>query len=958
MAESSGNSSNSSSDSTNTRTSTANSNKTTGNSSVGFSSGYDSNDAKAINERISRQNNFSPREVRGRNNIKSKPSDLPKKDELENKDDGLENKKDNNIKKDNSSKKSSPKNLKDSVKKEAIDKLTKKGGIAGKWKKLKFKLIVAGVILGIIGFIFIVAIFGAAYDSLIGSISTFFGIKEEDENYEDLMHDDKYHINPKTGEYYDEDELVDALKDDNNCQATLWTGLKDFLGIQDDPCSLIRYIQKETNKLEKDYNVTLDKALPVSSLFYGYAAQPNYSEYYDRKDIPDTPPAIEHYDSILDMLTVTKVLKKDDIKDMINYSLLDTTHDVYTWEITPEVDRNGVVRRATGTCVKTKQKDYKYSLLYWQIFMRYGKDVAETYRQLLIKRNSYLASDIECNGTDSDGVLLSKIKEATGASEAVLDTGAINTARKALEDGLPQSLELFEQKVEITGYEKDILTPYNWKGYHVDFDYKTGFVYKRFPYYERAYELGVTNSKYDDAITPKIIEHSLSDLIDRKTTFNAILGYTDADNPNAFTSMGSMWSSVKGAYCGDYISAPFNQIQVEIKDCNGSTVGTVGFKEYIMGVAYGEVSDKNDDYVKSEMVAAISYALHRRSNYMSVPNIVMRSGNCDQVFCPMNMGCSSKTSNISCGSRNCVSYLPGGSSYHGAASDALIQKYAKLYDEASQFLLVKDGTVFGASYVSTVQNEWYSKAQAGMSFTQIIQETYASQGAELIQCQSLDSSSTNNSNNSNNSSTSTDTGNGPSTIVKKGNKKTEEYDKVSPDNGKFYGYSYNDKPEGESITINPEWVNENIVSVSTNCSLWNQSFRVNKQAVNNYKQAFSNVCKILKDGVKISDGTICKYTSNDLIFGSTFEQKKTVSGMISDISYGIIQPINRNKSYKINGVSYTPYSKGIENYNEFVSFLEKEEDCNNINYILYKYAYKDAGFTWDKKNPSVFKVGN
>ena len=112
----------------------------------------------------------------------------------------------------------------------------------------------------------------------------------------------------------------------------------------------------------------------------------------------------------------------------------------------------------------------------------------------------------------------------------------------------------------------------------------------------------------------------------------------------------------------------------------------------------------------------------------------MRSGNCDQVYCSMYDGCYSKKANISCGGFNCTSYLPGGGSYHRAASTALIQKYSDYYDEAADYLVVRDNKPFSAHYVSKTQKRWKEKSDAGMHYSQIISEEYAKEGAAVVRC--------------------------------------------------------------------------------------------------------------------------------------------------------------------------------------------------------------------------------
>ncbi|MGM9877186.1 MAG: hypothetical protein ACI33S_00920 [Bacilli bacterium] len=936
------------------------SSSTTGSNPVGFSGALKPNkaDIDAINKRGTNGVEHS-KTFRKNNNLEKQ---RVRTSELDN--DGLEDKtnskiesKSSNTKTDNKGKGEKSKSKNSSV----VDIVSKKTGLKSKLLKLKLKLIILGIVLSFFVIIFIISYFIAAYDALLNSISSFFGISET-ESEESLLKNEKYYIDPETGEEYNTDELVEMLKEDEQCKTTFFNGLSDWLdmfdGTIDSFCTYTRYVKKSIEKLEKKYpTLHMDRALVLSGIFYGYAAQPNYSEYIDSYNAPYTISAAEHYESLMDMLK-SGTLTVDDLDDMINNAVANHTHPYYEWQVEDIYDRKGKLIESVGKCIKQEQQDVKYSLLRWQMFLRFGDSTVKTYDKLMIRKKAWASSDVECNGTVDDATLLAKIS-ASGAPKNTIDN-SVRVAQKYLQEYEdPPNMNLFEQKAEIEGYEKDVFESYNYKDISVNFDYVNGFAYNRFPYFKRAYESNMTELYYDEAITPKVIETLILNSEEKKTVMNDILNFEDQDNPLAYSNFGTMWSSVGGAYCADYVAVPFNQIEVIIKDCDGREIGKTSFKDYIMGVAYGEVSDRHDDYVKSEMVAAISYSLARRGNYTKVPTITMKSGNCDQVYCPMNSGCSSNKSNLDCGGFSCTSYYPGTgyTMYHGAAGDALIQKYARLYDEASQFLLVKDGAVYSAGYVSTVQNKWYEMAKSGMSFTQIMQETYGPDGAELVQCINIDDS--------NNSSTIADNsmGNGPSTdsvtIKKVGNTISEKYDKLSPDLGKFYGYSYNDDPVGRDITINPDWINANIITINTT---WNTSYRVNTQAKYNFELAYKNIGNILNNGVKLSDGNICKYTIDDLQGGTTFEQRKSSSGLFSEASYGIVQSWNYNKVYTINNKVYKPYSKGstISDYNEFVEALGREEDCRNINYILYKYAYEPAGFVWGKNSDnydsSLFKI--
>jgi hypothetical protein len=361
-----------------------------------------------------------------------------------------------------------------------------------------------------------------------------------------------------------------------------------------------------------------------------------------------------------------------------------------------------------------------------------------------------------------------------------------------------------------------------------------------------------------------------------------------------------------------------------------------------MGVAYGEVSDSGDNYVLSEMTAAISFALHRRNNYLKGTTITMRSGNCDQVYCPMAEGCHSRKSSLSCGSFKCTSYYPG-AGWHGRASQSLQEKYAGYYEIAKNYLVVSNGKPHSAHYVSSIQLKWKDKSNRGIPFTQIIQEEYQDEGAQLLKCDGADGTE---------GESPTSTEEEPTSGSKVGNKPTSDYPEVAPDYGAYYGFSYNDQPEGRAITINPDWVKANIVTVNTNCSSgnWNKSFKVHKTASTKFANAYKSICRILTQGVTLSDGTRCTYTTASLLDGGTFVQRKTSSGSYSLHAYGMAQDWNYTLKINYKGQTYQPYksqgSSSKAEYNRFVSALGKEEACENVNYILWKYAFQPAGFTW------------
>lgn len=845
------------------------------------------------------------------------------------------------------------------------------GEIKTKIRKMKIALIGVGILLAFFGIIFLVAVIATIGDVFMNSLSSYFGISEVDtkenmtlEDADGLLTNENFYYD-ENGKPYTPDELVTTLKEDNACSPTFWNGIGDWFdgldGRYNDMCSYLRYIEKYISGIEDDNpGVTLDRALIISTLFYGYASQPGYADYTDPNQAGEIIYS-SHYKTLIDVLKDGKITKPD-LEKIIDNTHADTSYTYYEWTVETKEDKDGNVTKGIGKCVAKKVKDTRYSLQKWQIFMRFGEEAAKTWEDEQEDQKALAGSHEECTGEFTNEELLEMVKNASGTDNVTLD-GSVNSAINYLKNIETANLTLFDQKATTTGHTKDIFQNYVTKRKTIVFDYKNGFAYIKFPGYKEAFDNSQIDKQYDDAITPKEIEETIQLIVSKKTDMNEILNFSDQDDPTKYLGSYNGYSSViTGAYCGDFLTAPLDQINVRISDCDGSYLRTTTMKEYITGVAYREISDTEDDYVKAQMLAAINFALNRRGNYAKGTTIQMKSGNCDQAYCPMREGCHGKTASLICYHDEdgnpvpCTSYIPGkGSSNNtGVSNQERISRYEAYYEEVSDFLLIdKDtGKIAKAEFKSWRQNEWSDKANKGMNFTQIIQESYAASGEnyELIRCSTYDETP-DSEDNTNEAS------------EQYGNGITTEYPKIAPSKGKFYGFAYQDIDGGKEIKVDPTWTSNNIVSVNSNCKEagWMQSYNVNVQAKENYEKAFKNVCNILTNGIKLSNGKTCTYTLKDLQGGETYTPRKTLSGGISDVSYGITQDWNYNKKITINGKTYQPYghTRSIEEYQNFIKALGNEENCANINYILYKYAYKDAGFQWGGNwgrngNPGTF----
>ncbi len=807
----------------------------------------------------------------------------------------------------------------------------------------------------------------------------------------------------------DSDDLVYVLLSDETCKIgnsfyEFWDNVKakftgnKFSGI----CSLLRYIRGNIEDYQNKFNVTLDEGLIVANIFYGYAEQETYKNYTNNVENAEYKAATDHYKVLIDIIEDGK-LTRDDIDRIIQNSIFEEVYPYWKWKITEDEDG-----KLHGSCNLMHQEVYRYSLDKWKLFMRWGDEFDNNMNgnsrnefstpgymgvnktlgsgKLLDRKSpglsdgeitslygsgwvydtnmtsAYTSTDEECNGTYTAAELKAKYGLAENAKGVEGSKGSRTFFLNRNITG-PIDTSHYQQKVqEINSNKKDTFTPktvlYFKKGsssassYTINYDYRDGFAYINYPLYKAAIDNPDTDIEYNDITTNKALEQIIEEIVNRKIELNEVLLSQDLDSNGVYSYYTNGIinpAGATGAACQAYIPADYSKLQVVINDCDGNYLLTTDFKDYIIGVTYGEIDYTSlDAYAQTQMVAEISFALNRRQNYKYGSPITMKSGTCDQVYCSPTQGCYSKKTNS-----GYQSLYPGSGSWKPVMSSDKLSRYGALFDEAANYLLIgNNNVVFEAGYNATESQAannrylknykqsaeyWKKQAQNGYSFTEILSDTFEGK-ATLIECQ--DSSNDVFGGNVNNNydygaQETVDT--------------TNEYPKKSPSIGNFYGFPYSE--ESESIKINPDWVSKNIVDVSTNCSSggWNKTYKVNKAVKNNFEQAFKNVCKLLTEGI---DG--CKLSASDLVDGSTYTEKKTSSGMIDIHSYGLAQDWNYSSKYTISGKTYTPYnsSKSRQNYNLFVSEAldGKENDCQNINYVLWKYAYGPAGFKWFGNN--------
>lgn len=384
--------------------------------------------------------------------------------------------------------------------------------------------------------------------------------------------------------------------------------------------------------------------------------------------------------------------------------------------------------------------------------------------------NAWNSTSTECNGTIPPESLMSLVDILDDSVNIAQDyftkrefTQVVDTTVyfQKIEDVYTQKKDSFRSgNIKYTTPGPNVATTF------VEFEYKHGFGYVNFPSFKQADEdSNLPTFEYDDIVSPKKIEEIILEAKDRKGEINNTLllkdldssqygdnGYWDEDGnyiPGIDPDLDND-NVVKNAYCKKFVPYDYEDITVELTDCDGNQQESVNFKDYIIGTVKGEIDNySNKNYALTQMIANINFALQRRGNQNKLKSgskIKMRNGDCDQVF-SSKKGSYKQTANLVCieeTGQKCVNYYQGSAplneegytNYKGPMSDAEYKEYEKLYEIAKNYLVIKDERIFETGYVANVSIKWEAEANAGKNYIQILKETYGD--VDIIECSGAD----------------------------------------------------------------------------------------------------------------------------------------------------------------------------------------------------------------------------
>jgi len=187
----------------------------------------------------------------------------------------------------------------------------------------------------------------------------------------------------------------------------------------------------------------------------------------------------------------------------------------------------------------------------------------------------------------------------------------------------------------------------------------------------------------------------------------------------------------------------YNMTRVNVVSCdNRELLATTSLKEYIMGVVYGELgysSSQSDEYYKTKMVAAKTFALSRGRYDSTTKVITLRSCEADQIWCDINTGCFRDKENVD--SANPTTYPMGfelntvnnqRTEWNKPLSSEGKNRLSSIYDEVANYLYLDENfagevTTLGNDtelhYRPTTHDFWEKLANDGNDFATILKLT-------------------------------------------------------------------------------------------------------------------------------------------------------------------------------------------------------------------------------------------
>lgn len=840
-----------------------------------------------------------------------------------------------------------------------------KNSLGNKLKgNMKLKLIIGGSLFLV--FIFLVSIlYTVIITPIFEGYTIFFGISKEDLTTEKYADKDLQELNSKLF-----DTSCYSLSE--NWFTAHWSELKDKLtpGINSN-CELIELVKLKVIQSQKkysNYGLKLSPGLVVSTIVNTFGSQ------FIGEDTVDASEPI----NMLTAIVESNILTEEDIDDIIDGMIFRSKFWYYICDSTTctVYDDSGEETQGTGKqCKKKLYYDAYFSQEKFEIFLRYGKEVADSYQAAY---NHNEAIKYTCDGC----------YEEFGGDTSDLVTFDLNkylvkaNPKTSTNDNISIKISQNEYDVfsEETNSINDYLTSNLKEEYNIDtgksYNYKDGFIYNKFPGFK------ATGYVQSEIYTPKDIEIDVELIIDYADTINTLFaldnikfGSQNHQNINLKVipginecpasescncSNGNLSPTpgipiMTGEYANSAVCSylPINsETMIRLRSVIGSPYdynrtfpggatldeetglyyanNPITLKRYIIGVAIAENGSAPIEALKIQMLAAQTYLFNalERGGIQTNSNGELVVKDWSEQFQVYHEYKTIKYYDNNSGDRR--------------------QDYEEAYEAIKNQLVINSQT--GKTIFAEFGKEWQkarnAQANSGMLYTDMLTSSevlnYYKENPNkknwlygvLKTCDPI-------------SGTQAGTfvpDEGTTTIYST----NATYKNKSQTLG-IFGYItyYQPDPNKREVKADPRWEMSNIVKVKKDCGNGlNIYWRVHKLAKTAFEKAAEGICQITTTGI---DGITI--SPSDISFDGAFYPRKVTKNLdstnLSTHSLGIAIDLNSEYNAVVDGKSYGyVYSREISNYEAFVAAIGTESDPRNINYILWTKVFRELGFKW------------
>ncbi len=369
----------------------------------------------------------------------------------------------------------------------------------------------AGIaVLGSLLFMGIIISVVAMHQQIFSAFSTFFGVVESwftDGKYKDITLAEIQDPNFDFGSCY--------MNTSDNWFEGSWKWIRStFTSDMVDKCELIELVKHEVKVKERKYrayNLKLSPGLAVATIIYGYSSQPRV----EGQEVIDPSQPMK----VLDDIVKDGIFTTSDIEEMIDNMLFSRVFWYYSCDDSCEEgnafsETSNNENNSGYSCKKAVFKDVFFSRSKFNIFLRFGSDVANAYEAAL---NHNTSKDYICDTCYSRWNEDTNYKETFNqfddfevAGEKIIPV--IDLTKPVTKDSTTTKIVFTEEEINLLK-EENIHIPSALRPSGINiiagkkYLYTDGFIYKKFPnsetfldIFENVEKIIESNNNYEEVL--------------------------------------------------------------------------------------------------------------------------------------------------------------------------------------------------------------------------------------------------------------------------------------------------------------------------------------------------------------------------------------------------------------------------------------------------------------------------